>query len=137
MTQILATDLWNIRLYEDQAYLGRCVISLNRDCTSLSEVTDDEFVEFHQIVKKLETALKKSFNATMFNWTCLMNNAYKKEPPKPWVHWHFRPRYNQQVEFENEIFEDPEFAQHYSRERKRIVSAKFLEKIASRIKENL
>ena len=49
----------------------------------------------------------------MFNWTCLMNGGYRQEPYKPFMHWHFRPRYNKKVESEGKIFEDLDFGRHY------------------------
>ncbi len=135
---IFETKYWTVKLFQDQAYLGRCVVLLNRDCGNLSGLTKEEVLDFHEnIVKKLESTFKKVFDATMFNWTCLMNNAYKKKNPKPYVHWHFRPRYNHNVEFENETFEDPEFSHHYDRARKRIISPTLLKKIADKIKSNL
>lgn len=86
-------------------------------------------------MKKLESALKKSFNATMSNWTCLMNNAYQNEPPNPHIHWHFRPRYNHKVEFAGLTFEDPEFGHHYDRTRKQEISVDVKRKIIEKIRE--
>lgn len=134
---ILKTEFWTVKLFPDQAYLGRCIILSNRDCGELSNLTSEEFSDFYEIVKKLENGLKKAFNATMFNWTCLMNNAYKQENPQPHVHWHFRPRYKEKVEFENEVFEDTEFAHHYDRARRKIISSELLKKIADKIREKL
>jgi|SRR3989344_4782962 len=139
MTEIVLfeTIYWKIILFEDQAYLGRCVIVLKRHCDELSNLTLDEWSDFYEVVKKLEFALKKTFKATMFNWACLMNDAYKSKNPKPQVHWHFRPRYNSDVLFMGEKFEDLEFAHHYSRERKKIVSYEFLKEIAKEISKYL
>ena len=104
----------------------------------MSNLTSNEWTDFHtNIVKKLEPAFKKAFNATMFNWTCLMNNAYKSKNPKPQVHWHFRPRYRNNVKFAGEQFKDLEFAHHYNRERKKIVSKDILKKISGEIKKYL
>jgi diadenosine tetraphosphate (Ap4A) HIT family hydrolase len=137
-TIIYETDFWKVVLFPDQAYLGRCVIVLKRDCGEISNLTSDEWMDFHKsIVQKLESAFKKAFNATMFNWTCLMNNAFKAENPKPHVHWHFRPRYREDVKFAGEQFQDLEFAHHYNRERKMIVSKDVLEKISEEVKKYL
>ena len=137
-TIIYETDFWKVVLSPDQAYLGRCVIVLKRDCGEMSNLTSDEWMDFHKnIVQKLESAFKKAFNATMFNWTCLMNNAFKAENPKPHVHWHFRPRYKNDVKFTGEQFQDLEFAHHYNRERKKIVSKEILEKISKEVKKYL
>lgn len=135
---IFETKFWKVILSDDQAYLGRCVIVLKRDCGEMSNLTSDEWMDFHtNIVKKLETTFKKAFDATMFNWTCLMNNAFKAENPKPHVHWHFRPRYNHNVKFEGGQFQDLEFAHHYNRERKNFVSKELLKKISEEVKKHL
>jgi diadenosine tetraphosphate (Ap4A) HIT family hydrolase len=134
---IFETKFWKVVIAPDQAYLGRCYVILKRHCGDLAELENSEWSDFIEIVKKVESALKKSFNATMFNWTCLMNNAYRNDPPNPHVHWHLRPRYNHKVEFAGEVFEDPEFGHHYSRERKQEISDVVKKKIVDRIKENL
>jgi len=134
---IYETDFWKVILINDQTYLGRSAIVLKRDCNEMSNLTSEEFSDFHtNVVKTLESAFKKTFNATMFNWTCLMNNAFKSENPKPHVHWHFRPRYRNEVKFAGEIFQDVDFAHHYDRAKKKIVSKKILELIAKEIRKN-
>ena len=135
---VYETDLWKIILSFDQYYLGRCIIVLKRDCGRFSELTHDEINDFfYNIVKKLEHSLKEAFGATMFNWTCLMNNAYKEHPPHPWVHWHFRPRYDHNVNFEGETFMDLEFGKHYARQTEKQVSHEMMEKIAEEIRKHL
>lgn len=130
---LLETPLWRVELFSDQAHLGRSVVRLKRDCGSVAGITADEWVELHTLIKRLERAFTEAFGATMFNWTCLMNNAYKRTPPTPLVHWHFRPRYREPVCFAGERFEDPEFAHHYDRQRHKEVSESVLERIAERV----
>lgn len=134
---IYETKYWIIFLAKDQSYLGRCVVVLKRHCGDLAELKDEEWLDFKEIVKKLELALKKSFNATMFNWTCLMNNAYQNKQPNPHVHWHFRPRYNHKVKFEGTTFEDPDFGHHYDRARKQNVSNDIKRKIIEKIRQSI
>lgn len=132
------TDFWKVILIPDQSYLGRSVIVLKGDCGEMSSLTSDEWIDFHEnIVKKLESAFKRAFDATMFNWTCLMNNAFKAQDPKPQVHWHFRPRYREDVTFAGEHFQDLEFGHHYSKEREMIVSKDILEKISEEVRKYL
>ena len=137
MTEIVLfeTIYWKIILFEDQAYLGRCVIVLKRHCDELSNLTLDEWSDFYEVVKKLEFALKKTFKATMFNWACLMNDAYKSKNPKPQVHWHFRPRYEHEVRFADETFIDKEFGHHYARSTDSPVSDEIFMKIISKVRE--
>jgi diadenosine tetraphosphate (Ap4A) HIT family hydrolase len=136
-TLIYQTKFWKIDLSDNQYYLGRCYVSLKRQCPALSQLTKEEMLDFFEIAKKLEPALKKAFGSTMFNWTCLMNNAYKSENPKPQVHFHFKPRYNHKVNFEGEVFEDKEFAHHYDHKAKKEVSEEIMRKIIEKIKANM
>lgn len=131
------TKFWKVIISSNQAYLGRCYVTLKRHCGDLAELENSEWSDFIEIVKRIESALKRSLNATMFNWTCLMNNSYQNDPPNPHVHWHFRPRYNHKVEFAGEVFEDPEFGHHYNRERTQKVSTVVKKKIVDKIKESL
>ncbi len=114
---VFETRFWKIFLSNDQSYLGRCVVVSKRHSEKLSELKQEEWLDFADVVNKLETALKEIFGATMFNWTCLMNDSYKEKQPNPHVHWHFRPRYNHKVEFAELVFEDSEFGHHYDRKR--------------------
>ena len=133
---ICETPYWTVFLSFDQNYLGRCFIPLKRHCESLSDLSENEWKDFSLLVKKLEKAIKKAFNASMFNWTCLMNDAYKKKISKPHVHWHLKPRYDKSVEFAGEKFEDPDFGHHYNRNRRK-VSKEVETKIFERIRECL
>jgi diadenosine tetraphosphate (Ap4A) HIT family hydrolase len=85
----------------------------------------------------LESALRKTFDATMFNWTCLMNDAYKEKIPEPHVHWHFRPRYNHKVKVADLTFEDMEFGHHYDKNNEKKISEDIKKIIVSKIKEQL
>ncbi len=113
---IFETDFWIVFLHPDQKYLGRCVVELKRECGDLADLIPEEADDFILAARKLETAARKAFSATMFNWTCLMNRAYLEQAPKPQMHWHFRPRYDHAVNFSGTVFVDPEFGHHYSLE---------------------
>ncbi|MCA9353109.1 HIT family protein [Patescibacteria group bacterium] len=113
----IETEYWLVKLSEkDQRYLGRSYVTLKRKCASLSELTEKEMIDFLHLVRQVESLMKKTFGAVMFNWTCLMNDAYQAEYPDPQVHWHMRPRYNKEVVVAGEIFVDTEFGHHYNRE---------------------
>jgi diadenosine tetraphosphate (Ap4A) HIT family hydrolase len=133
---LLQTDLWSVVLANDQAYLGRCFVTAKRHVASMSELTHEEWQDYIQIVKKLESATTEAFGAGLHNWNCLMNNAFQKEPSLPHVHWHFRPRYKNNVEFAGETFDDPYFAHHYRSDYKKLVSNEVLEQIKSKLSEN-
>ena len=74
----------------------------------------------------------------MFNWSCLMNDAFKDSSPKPQVHWHFRPRYENPVEIGGHVFKDSNFGHHYLRGAdEKIVSKEILKAINDKLQENL
>lgn len=135
--KLFETKYWSVTLSEDQYYLGRCSVTLKRHCGDLAELTKEEQRNFFEVVKKLENAIRKAFGANLFNWTCLMNSSFKKKPWNPHVHWHVRPRYSKNVEFEGEIFEDKEFGSHYERKTDKKVSEQAIDEIINRIKVNL
>jgi diadenosine tetraphosphate (Ap4A) HIT family hydrolase len=89
-----------------QDFLGNCIISSNKE--SLSDLTDEDWVELGKIEKELERVSKKVFNATMFNFACLMNDAYKNNE-KAHVHFHFIPRYKYDVKIFNKTYRDKHF----------------------------
>lgn len=131
---------WIIKLSDDQYCLGRCVVLLKRPCQHLSEISEEEATNLFEIIKKLENGFLKIFGANMFNWTCLMNDFYKKlryneNKDDPQVHLHFRPRYKNKVEFAGEVFIDEEFAHHYKRKSDKKVSDEVMKKIAKKIRE--
>lgn len=108
------TERWLVYTHQQQGYLGRCVVTARRSLTSLSDMTDEDWLDFAALTKDYESKIKDVFGATMFNWTCMMNNAYKGGE-EPHVHWHVRPRYSKDVSFQNTIFSDPQFGHHYDR----------------------
>ncbi|MEK7636945.1 MAG: HIT family protein [Patescibacteria group bacterium] len=135
---IFETTHWKIILnVEDQTYLGRSVVVCKRAAATLSDLTDAEWSDFHEVVKKFEAAATKAFDATMFNWTCLMNEAYRHDPPDPRVHWHVRPRYKKAVTFAGQEFTDDKFGHHYDRKTSLSVTAETAGKISEAIRNDL
>lgn len=134
---IYQTEYWKVLLHPDQAYLGRCIVTSNRHVGDLADLNFEEWVGYHQVIKQIERGLKKAFKVTLFNWGCLMNNAYQEEPYNPHVHWHVRPRYDHKVEVGGLVFEDQEFGNHYTHERSQIVTPEIQQLIINQIKDNL
>ena len=110
---VYETSLWRIVLAPNQSLIGRCVIHLKRHCGDVAETTPDEVLDWLNVVKTMETALRKAFDATMFNWSCYMNLSYCDNPPDPHIHWWVVPRYNHIVKLGSLIFEDPRFGSPY------------------------
>jgi len=134
---LLSTDYWHVILSPDQGYLGRAYVTLRDHKDTLGDLTDAEWQDYTHIVKRLENTCKVGFGATMSNWTCLMNNAYKQKPSLPHVHWHFRPRYEEPVILNDITFKDPDFAHHYNRDQRQSVDDETFQMIIDRIKVNL
>jgi diadenosine tetraphosphate (Ap4A) HIT family hydrolase len=132
---IFQTDYWIVFLAPNQSNIGMCVIALKRHYGALAGINPEEWVDFGEIVQKLEHSLKKAFDATLFNWESLMNADHLQKYPDPHVHWHFIPRYNHKVELGELIFEDPDFG-HMKPGPIRKIPDDIREKIIRKIKDN-
>lgn len=134
---LFETHSWRVLLAPDQGYLGRAYVTLKAHKEHLSELSEQEWTEYGALVNRVETACKNGLGATLFNWSCLMNNAYQHKPYAPHIHWHFRPRYEKPVVVNEVTFIDPEFGFHYNRNQHNVVDASLLMEIANRIKSHL
>jgi diadenosine tetraphosphate (Ap4A) HIT family hydrolase len=136
--RIFETKFWVVNLRsDDQAFLGRSTVLLKTHKGDLSELDENEWADFHRIIKRFEKALRSSFKPALFNWSCLMNDAYKDSPPNPHVHWHVRPRYEKSVEFSGQTFYDKDFGHNYYKTAFKLVSQEVATKIVEKIKEYL
>ena len=133
---ILETPYWIIFLAPNQSNIGTCVVALKRHYGTLDGLIDDEWLDFGNIVRKLEYSLKKAFKTTMFNWGALMNADYMNERPDPHIHWHFIPRYKHEIEFEGIIFNDRYFGSMHPRPIEEVPDD-IRKKIIEKIKENI
>lgn len=134
---IFETPFWKVFLAPEQSYVGRSMVVLKRHAASLSDLNAEELVDFGAVVKKFEAAAKKGFAATMFNWTCMMNDFFRTPMPDPHVHWHVRPRYNRAVEVSGIRFTDPEFGQHYNRDRMQEVPSDVRKEIIAKFRASI
>ena len=89
-----------------QEFPGYCIIGNEKE--SLSELTPEAWEELGKLEKELERVCTKLFDATMFNFCCLMNNAYR-DNEKPHVHYHFVPRYKNELKIFDKIYKDKYF----------------------------
>ncbi|MBF4469563.1 MAG: HIT family protein [Methanobrevibacter arboriphilus] len=133
---IAETDYWEIFLAPSQRYLGTCVISLKRRCEDLKDLYLEEWADFGKLVESMELANKKTFNADLFNWSCLKNSVFRNNNPKPHIHWHFIPRYKKPVVFEGLEFNDPDFG-FFARAITKKIPSKMRTDLIALIKENL
>lgn len=93
-----------------QEFVGDCIISCDKE--NLSELTDEDWKELGRLEKELERVSKKLFNSTMFNFACLMNDAYR-DKEKPHVHFHFIPRYKNELIIFNKVYKDRHFGYNF------------------------
>ena len=112
--QLYESTSWSVFLSDEQDYIGRCILVLNRHCGSMSELTEDEWEELRKLVCKMETCLKAALGATLCNWSCFMNSFYKESSPDPHLHLHVRPRYDHPVMINGNAYIDSEFGHHYA-----------------------
>ncbi|WP_321422466.1 HIT family protein [uncultured Methanobacterium sp.] len=130
------TSHWNVYLAPSQRYLGTCVVALKRHCRDLSQVNNEEWIDFAQVVEKLEESLTQTFQPTLYNWSCFKNSVFRNENPNPEIHWHFIPRYQEPVHFEGISFPDPDFG-YIPLPKKREIPVKVMEKLARKINDNI
>jgi diadenosine tetraphosphate (Ap4A) HIT family hydrolase len=134
---LFETGYWRIVLAPNQSLIGRCVVHLKRHCGDLIELTQQEFIEWFEVVKTLEIALRSAFGASMFNWSCYMNHAFRNNPPNPHIHWWAVPRYNHKVEIAEWVFDDPSFGNPYDHNRWLEVPEEIQQEITERIKQEI
>jgi len=102
---------WNV-IFGDwcQDHPGYCIIGNDKE--SLSYLSSEAWKELGQIEKELERVCKKVLGATMFNFCCLMNNAYR-DNEKPHVHYHFVPRYKNELKLFGKTYKDKHFGYNF------------------------
>ena len=93
-----------------QEFPGQCIVSCEKE--SLSDLSNEEWVELGIIEKELERVCKKLFQTSMFNFACLMNNAYRDEKT-PHVHFQFIPRYRNEVLLCEKTYKDRHFGYNF------------------------
>lgn len=135
--QVITTRYWTAGIIPDQPYLGRALITLLEHKSSLSELSDEEWQDFHALVRKLEPAYLKAFGAKPLNMGCFMNTAYQANPPQPHVHWQVFPRYKHTVEFEGLTFTDEQYGKFYDDDARRPVEKAVVQAITERLKASL
>lgn len=134
---IFETKHWRVILADEQTYLGRVIVYLKRPAGSLADLTQEEWSDMHFMISVVEEAIRKAFDARLFNWGCLMNHGFRIKPYTPMVHWHMRPRYDHPVEFAGYRFIDPNFGSHYNESADYQIPDDIRKKVIEKIRKNL
>lgn len=111
---LFETQNWSVYLADIQDYIGRCILVSKRHCGSLSQLTLTEWVDLKEIINRLEQCYTQTLGANVCNWSCLLNDFFKKDRPNPHMHIHVRPRYKHTIKINHNTYEDSEFAHHYA-----------------------
>ncbi|MFW6249378.1 MAG: HIT family protein [Bacteroidota bacterium] len=85
-------DHWMVLLRPQQVTLGSLILIEKSGQTRFSDLSSESFIEYGQIVKKLERALESLFRYDKINYLMLMM-------VDPEVHFHVIPRYGGEQEF--------------------------------------
>ena len=123
---------WTLKVHENQSYLGRCVIALNREgnLDPFLECAQEEQNELRSIVVELSEALKKLFHYDMMNYSNLRNVWHH-------CHWHIIPRYETSRTFEGMVFEDNQWGGNCYPTPKWKLDMEMLRKIRDALKQEL
>jgi len=119
---LFRSDAWSVYLADEQDYVGRCILVLNRHCGSIPEMKDSEWRELKLIIEQVEHVFKEVLGAECCNWSCLLNSFYKEREPNPHLHLHGRPRYKNPVVINQHVYADEEFAHHYALKKGTVLS---------------
>ena len=128
---------WIVFLADKQDYIGRCMVVCQEHCQSISDLNIEQWISLKVIMSSLEQMLKSVLGATMFNWSCLMNDAYKADCACPHVHFHMRPRYAEPVIIKNREYRDDEFAHHYDNKKPAQITDEAADFLFAQLKEKI
>lgn len=122
---------WSVSVYENQGYLGRCIVWCKReDALDLADATLDEQKELISILGELREATKRAFQADWFNYAFLGNGTRH-------LHCHFVPRYASPREFGGITFIDELWGHNYKTDHSFITPPEVWEVVRLKLKEEL
>lgn len=108
---LYTSDNWEVIFgIWSQEFPGYCIISSKKE--KLSDLTKEEWMELGSLEKELERVCNKVLKPTMYNFTCLMNNAYR-DNETPHVHYHFFPRYKEETIIVGKKYKDKHFGYNF------------------------
>jgi diadenosine tetraphosphate (Ap4A) HIT family hydrolase len=90
---------WTISLRPVQPTIGSLVLSLDRTCEKLSQLSNQESIDMGVAFKEIEGLLEKTFIPDKINYLALMMIDNQ-------VHFHVIPRYSSPVKLEDRFYKD-------------------------------
>ena len=136
--RLIEGEHWVATLREDQEYLGTAFVTARRHVESLPDLSLDEELEFIEVRNRLIIAQQRAFGAQVVNTACLMNNAFDSEGVgTPHVHYHFKPRYAQIVQFAGETFVDTQFGRYITEKTPKMVEELVSRQIVDRLRQEI
>jgi diadenosine tetraphosphate (Ap4A) HIT family hydrolase len=106
-TVIKEYDHWQVQLFLNQYYLGRCLVKLKRHAVDLTELREEERKElFDKILPNLKRATDELSDPDLYNYASLRNDCRH-------FHLNFIPRYESERSFNGEKFRDENWNSHY------------------------
>lgn len=100
--EIINWGTWTLSLRPQQVTLGSLVLSLNRPCPHLGEMTIEETADLAMAFRQLESLLNQAFQIDKINYLALMMVDHQ-------VHFHIIPRYEQRRIFNANTYEDKDW----------------------------
>jgi diadenosine tetraphosphate (Ap4A) HIT family hydrolase len=108
-TVIESGDAWIIALNRNQNLLGKTMLVLRRPCSSVTDLTADEWIELHRQISRVCAALDALFAPDLFNHAFLMNQDRQ-------VHLHVIPRYEGERTWRGARFTDENWGTLFGRD---------------------
>lgn len=96
---IIKIGSWIISLRPDQITIGSLLLSLDRPCQDIGDITELESVELGQAFKAIKNLYSKTLAPDKINYLLLM--MVDKQ-----VHFHVIPRYANETIFDESTFKD-------------------------------
>jgi len=131
---------WILYLHFHQYFFGRCLLILKKHKTAFSQLTNIELNEAAKIHKAWLKAIIKLTKKAHYSTTLTISNT-ESHIHNNHLHWHFIPRYENKVVFENINFNydnKKQRMQHYNKiEIKQETNTNLRKKIAHAIKIRL
>ncbi len=132
LEEIKRFNYWTVYLNDNQYYLGRLFLALNRHGPeSTPELTKEEWDELKIILDKTTLAVNDLFNVDLFSYLTLQNKDRNH------FHVHLFPRYENEREFNEEIFKDENWGKAPVPSPPKEIKQETLQKIKQTIQEKI